>query len=143
MFSTIKTSKANKELVTQLTSKLNLGTENVIARLAFSYSMAQDRKLNPKDQADSQGKEYSIKVLFGNYADLYIALIALHYNLHKSDKDIPKYVKMHVDDGLGLIRKEVTEKDGITGNDFLTNEIEKGLLTISSSNSEFYFRDIS
>ncbi|MCZ4245468.1 DndE family protein [Pedobacter punctiformis] len=127
MFTSIKTSKANKELVTQLTNKLNLGAENVIARLAFSYSLARDTKMDLQKIGDAQGKEYNIKVLFGNYADIYIALIATHYGISAADKDISKYVKMHIDDGLALINKEVTEKDTISGNDFLINEIEKGL----------------
>jgi DNA sulfur modification protein DndE len=130
MFNSIKTSKANKELVTQLTNKLNLGAENIIARLAFSYSLTRNRKLNLSEIEDSGGKEYNAKVLFSNYADVYTALIATHYNLHKADKDIAKYVKMHIDDGLKLIEIEITEKDSITGNDFLINEIEKGLRSI-------------
>jgi len=131
MFSNIKTSKANKELVTQLTSKLNLGPENIIARLAFSYSLAQDRKLDLRQMADSQGKEYNIKVLFGNYPDIYLSLLAIHYQISLNHLDIGKYVKMHIDDGITLINQEVSEKTSITGNDFLSNEIEKGLIQFS------------
>ena len=127
MFSSIRTSKANKELVTQLTNKLNLGAENIIARLAFSYSLSKEYRLDLAKIDDSMGKEYNAKVLFGNYIDIYIALICVHYNLHKADKDISKYIKMHIDDGLLLISKDIANKDSITGNDFLINEIEKGL----------------
>ena len=49
MFTQIKTSKANKELVSQLSRRLSLGTENVIARIALSYSLSKDRKLNLKN----------------------------------------------------------------------------------------------
>jgi DNA sulfur modification protein DndE len=130
MFSNIKTSKANKELVTRLTNKLNLGAENTIARLAFSYSLAMNRVLDiNKDLQDSNGKLYSSRVLFGDYIDYYVAMICVHYNVFKTDKDIAKYVKMHIDDGLQLIAKEVDFKQGITGLDFVVNEIEKGLLT--------------
>lgn len=132
MFSTIRTSRANKDLVTQLTNKLNLGAENVIARLAFSYSLNTNRKLSLNDMKDAGGKEYNSKVLFGNYADIYMALLCVHYNLYKSDKDLPRYVKLHIDDGLELINKEVATKDSITGNDFIINEIEKGLLSLES-----------
>jgi len=134
MFSTIKTSRANKDIVAQLTNKLNLGAENVIARLAFSYSLNTDRKLNLNEMRDAGGKEYSSKVLFGNYADIYLALLCVHYNLYKSDKDLPRYVKMHIDDGLDLIAKEIESKDSITGNDFIINEIEKGLLLFETMN---------
>jgi len=128
MFTTIRTSKINKEVVTQLTNKLNLGAENVIARLAFSYSLNKDRKLDTSEMKDAGGKEYNIKVLFGNYADIYLSLICVHYNLYKTDKDLAKYVKMHIDDGLELIANEVKAKDSITGTDFIINEIEKGLI---------------
>lgn len=127
MFSNIKTSRANKELVSQLTHKLNLGAENVIARLAFSYSLAKEKQLDLANIEDSGGKEYSTRVLFGNYADIYIALVCVHYNLQKEDKDIVRYIKMHIDDGLRLINKDILNKNTITGNDFLINEIEKGL----------------
>jgi len=130
MFSSIRTSKANKELVTQLTRRLNLGTENVIARLAFSFSLAKDRMLKLTEMEDSQGKEYSVSVLFGSYESIYLGLIAMHYSIKKDAPDVPKYIKMHVDDGLILINQEVSEKGSITGNDFLVNEIEKGLDSI-------------
>jgi len=127
MFTNIKTSKNNKDIVTNLTQKLNLGAENIIARLAFSYSLSRGCLLDLSQIKDSAGKEYNSKVLFGNYMDTYIALICVHYRLHKSDKDISKYVKLHIDDGLELINKEIINKDSVTGLEFLMNEVEKGL----------------
>lgn len=127
MFSNIKTSKNNKELVTRLTNKLNLGAENIIARLALSYSLAGNRLMDLHQIQDSNGKEYSFKVLFGDYGDYYIAMICVHYQLYKTDKDIGRYIKMHIDDGLQLINDEIEQKQGISGTDFITNEIEKGL----------------
>ncbi|WP_315819379.1 DndE family protein [Paraflavitalea speifideaquila] len=127
MFTSIKTSKYNKEVVTQLTRRLNLGAENVIARIAFAYSLARDRKMDLTTIQDAQGKEYSTKVLFGEYTDFYVALICVHYNLYKTDKDIARYVKMHIDDGLELIDQEVAKKSTLTGDEFLINAIEKGL----------------
>lgn len=127
MFSSIKTSRLNRDIVTHLTNKLNLGAENIIARLAFSYSLSQDIKLDLTKIQDSAGKEYSAKVLFGNYIDIYIALICVHYDLHKSDKDISRYVKMHIDEGLQLINKYIANKDSITGTEFLINEVEKNI----------------
>ncbi len=135
MFSSIKTSRANKETVTQLTNKLNLGAENIIARLAFSFSLNTGKRMNLAEIADAGGKEYSSKVLFGDHADLYLALICVHYDLYKTDKDIPKYIKMHVDDGIKLIKEEIVDKDSITGTDFIINEIEKGLLSFENIKS--------
>ena len=124
MFSNIKTYKSNKELVSRLTSKLNLGTENLIARIAMAQSLALDRHLELANVADSGGKEYSFKVLFGDNYDYYIALICVHYNLYKTDKDIPRYVKMHIDDGLELLDNELNNTLGI---DSLISIIDKGL----------------
>lgn len=130
MFSQIKTSKENKEVVAKLTRRLNLGTENVIARIAFSYSLAQDKKLDVKNLADSSGKEYSKAVLFGENIDVYIGMISVHYGLYKTDKDLPKYIKMHIDDGLSLINKELEDRPNVDGFDFLIEKISKPLTEI-------------
>ncbi len=127
MFTHIKTSKENKELVSKLTRKLNLGTENIIARIAYTYSLAQERFLNITDIKNSQGKEYSKIVLFGNNLPYYVSLVCVHYNLYKTDKDIPKYIKMHIDDGLELINKELEENPNLDGFDYIIDKIEGGL----------------
>jgi DNA sulfur modification protein DndE len=107
MFTSIKTSKVNKDIVTDLSRKFNLGAENIIARIAFAYSLSKDRLLSLSDIADSQGKEYSKHVLFGDNLPYYIGLICVKYGLYKTDKDIPKYVKLHIDDGLQLMNQVV------------------------------------
>lgn len=127
MFTQIKTSKENKEIVSNLTRKLGLGTENIIARIAYSYSLSKGNQLNLNNIENSMGKEYSKSVLFGDYADIYIAMVCSHYNLYKTDKDIAKYIKMHVDEGLKLLNKEVEERSNIDGFDFLSEKINDGL----------------
>ena len=124
MFSHIKTSKENKEVVTILTNKLNLGAENVIARIALTYSLSLGEKLNIGDIQNSSGKEYSSKVLFGEYLDYYIGMTALHYNLHISDKDLAKYIKMHIDEGLSLLSEELKSSSNLDGFEFITKKIE-------------------
>ena len=126
MFTQIKTSKENKEIVSLLTRKLGLGAENVVARMAYTYSLSQDRKLDLNDIKDAGGKEYSKSVLFGDYYDMYLGLLCVHYGLYKTDKDIGRYIKMHVDDGLQLLNQEVNERSNIDGFDFLTEKIEDG-----------------
>lgn len=123
MFTQIKTSKDNKEVVVNLTRKLNLGTENNIARIALTYSLSKDLKLDIQDLKDSGGKEYSKSVLFGDYYDYYVGLISVHYNLYKSDKEIPKYIKLHIDHGLSLLNEEVNQRSNIDGFDFLVEKI--------------------
>jgi DNA sulfur modification protein DndE len=130
MFKQIKTSKANKELVSQLTRKLSLGKENVIARIAFTYSLSKDNKLDLNNILDSGGKEYSKSVLFGDNIDIYLGLLCTHYGLYKTDKNIPKYIKMHIDDGLDLINSELIENPKFDGFDFLIDKINVGLINI-------------
>lgn len=123
MFSHIKTSKENKEIVTKLTNKLNLGAENTIARIALTYSLAKGDKLVLAEMQDSGGKSYSKAVLFGEYLEYYVGLTAVHYKLHTSNSDLPKYIKMHIDDGLELLKAEL-ESRNIDGFDFLTEKVK-------------------
>lgn len=127
MFTHIKTSKENREIVSILTRRLSLGTENIISRLALTHSLSQNRKLNLEDIQNSSGKDYSKAVLFGDYVDYYLGMVALHYGIHISDKDLPKYIKMHIDDGLQLLNEEMNERSNIDGFDFLVEKIERGL----------------
>lgn len=127
MFTHIKTSKKNRELVSWLTRKLNLGTENIIARIAFAYSLSKDKKMDISDIKDSQGKEYSKTVLFGDNLPYYISLVCIHYDIYKTDKDIPKYIKMHIDDGLEIINNELQENPNLDGFEYIIDKIEYGL----------------
>jgi DNA sulfur modification protein DndE len=127
MFTQINTSKENKEIVSLLTRKLNLGTENIVARIAYTYSLSQDKKLDLNKIKDAGGKNYSKSVLFGDYYDMYIGLVCVHYGLYKTDKDIPKYIKMHIDDGLALLNEEVNNRNNIDGFDFLVEKISYNL----------------
>ena len=116
--------------MTELTRRLSLGPENVIARIALTYSLSQNRKLDLAEIQNAGGKEYSKNVLFGNYFPYYVALICNHYKLYKTDKDIPKFIKMHIDDGLELIDNELKDNPNIDGFDFLVQKIDNGLKSI-------------
>ena len=107
-----------------LTQKLGLGAENIIARLAFSYSLAQNRELNLLEIQDTQGKEYSEKTLFGVYRDIYVSLICTKYKLTQIDKSLYKYIKMHIDDGLTMLALDFKKNGTLTGLEFLTNQIQ-------------------
>ncbi len=130
MFTQIKTSKENKLIVTDLSRKFNLGAENIIARIAFVYSLSLGRKFNIADIQDSQGKEYSKNVLFGNNYAFYIGLVCVHYGIYKTDKDIPKYIKMHIDDGLYIMNEELKENPNLNGFSYLIDKIDNGLSKI-------------
>jgi DNA sulfur modification protein DndE len=128
MLINLRTSEANKIVVQELTKRLNLGTENVVSRIAFAYSLSKGVKLSLEhDLKDSKGKEYKDDILFGKYRDYYIAMICQHYNVYKSDKDIGKYIKMHIDHGLTLMNKLFEENKNYSGLDFLMEHIERGI----------------
>lgn len=127
MFTQIKTSSRNKEAVTVLTRKFALGAENVIARIAIAYSLQSGIHFSPLDVKDSGGKEYSKNVLFGNLYPMYAAIVCKHYNIHLSDKNLPRYFKMHLDDGLERIMADVKDNPNLVGFDYLFDKIQLGL----------------
>ena len=127
MIAQIKTSSENRERVTRLTRKFGLGAENVIARIAIAYSLKSGQKFLPTEVKDAGGKEYSRSVLFGNLYPLYVAMICSHYNIKSTDKDLARYLKMHLDDGLELIDKDVKDNPNLVGFDYLFDKIEEGL----------------
>lgn len=134
----IRTSEKNQEVVRRLTNKLPYGTkENVIARIALGYSLQTGKKFQTVDfnLYDSKGKEYKDHVLFdAKYRDFFIALICQYYGLYKTDDNIPKYIKLHVDHGLELMDTIFQDNYNYTFFDFLVEYIEKGTLALTDLN---------
>ena len=121
----ISTSLQNKELIGRLTRRLGLKHENHISRIAFSYSIANNGKLDLSEIQDSKGKSYSKSVFFGDYYNVYIGLVCVKYGLHSSSKDLLKYIKMHVDDGLESL-DELVEEKGLDNSLELISEVMAG-----------------
>lgn len=130
VFSQIRTSSRNREIVVELTRKFNLGAENVIARIAIGYSLQSGLKFEPTDIKDSGGKEYSRSVLFGNYYPIYLAIVCTHYQISENNKDLPRYFKLHLDHGLQLIYDDIMDNPNLVGYDYLFDRIENGLKEI-------------
>lgn len=130
MFSQIKTSAKNREIVVDLTRKFNLGAENVIARIAIAYSLKSGVKFDSTDVQDSGGKEYSKNVLFGSNEFLYVAMMCTYYGISENDKDLARYFKMHLDDGLERIAKDVKSNPNLVGYDYLFDRIQEGMAEI-------------
>jgi DNA sulfur modification protein DndE len=130
MIGQIKTSTENRERVARLTRKFGLGAENIIARIAIAYSLKQGNHFDPTKVKDSGGKEYSRNVLFGNLFPLYLSMICEHYQIKSTDKDLPRYFKLHLDDGLELIDKDVKDNPNLVGFDYLFDKIHEGLSEI-------------
>lgn len=134
----IRTSEKNQEVVRKLTSKLPHGTkENVIARIAFGYSLQTGKKFLVSDLNiyDSKGKEYKDHILFdAKFRDFYIALICQYYGIYKTDENIPRYIKVHIDHGLELMDSIFQDNFNYTFYDFLIEYIEKGILHLDELN---------
>ncbi|WP_111672687.1 DndE family protein [Algoriphagus litoralis] len=135
MLINIRTSEANKLVVQELSRKVFPGaSENYISRVALAYSLSKGAKLDlEKDLLDGKGKEYKDDILFGNYRTFYIAMICQHYGIYKSDANIGKYVKMHVDHGLILMNKIFEESKNYTGLDFILEQVEQGIDLLSEN----------
>ena len=127
MFKQIKTSGANRKVVTDLTRRLGLGAENIVARLAIAYSMGLRHKFSPTEVFDSSGKEYTANVLFGTNGKLYLAMLCTLYGINENDKNIPRLFKAHLDDGLQIIDKELKDNPNISGFEYLIDKINEGL----------------
>lgn len=127
MFTQIRTSAKNKDIVTILTRKFGLGAENVIARIAIAYSLHSGVHFSPFDVRDSGGKEYSKNVLFGSYYNMYVALMCKYYGIKMTDRDLPRYFKLHLDDGLERIMSDVKDNPNLVGFDYLFDKIKEGL----------------
>ncbi|OFX87864.1 MAG: DNA sulfur modification protein DndE [Bacteroidetes bacterium GWF2_33_16] len=130
----ITTSLENKDVVRELSRRLNLGSENHIARIALAYSLKTNIKLSIQHNLqDSKGKAYKEDTFFGKYKTYYIAMICQFYNLHKSNSDISKYIKMHVDHGLELINKIFNDNKNYSGFDFLIDNIDSGINALENT----------
>ncbi|MEP1778596.1 DndE family protein [Reichenbachiella sp.] len=130
----IHTSKANKEIVQKLSRKILGGAaENVIARIALGYSLQTGRKFTSGEFRiyDSGGKEYKEHILFdAKYRDYFVALICQHYEVHKTNDNIPRYIKLHIDDGLEAINQLFESNPKYTIFDFLTDHLENGIANL-------------
>ena len=131
MINSIKTTESNRAVVADLTRKLNMGSENIIARIALAYSLSLNKKLDLNSMGDSKGKEYSSKVLFGDYQDVYLAMVCQHYKINVMHFDIPRYIKMHLDDGLELISKMHEDNPNLALFDFVLDLVDNGLQALN------------
>lgn len=136
----IRTSDANQQVVTNLTTKLPNGAkENVIARIALGYSLQSGKKFTTTEFGlyNSKGKEYKDHVLFDSkYRDFYIAIVCQYYGIHKTDENIPKYIKLHIDHGLELLDKIFFIDSQLTLFDFLIESLEKNIAILDNTESD-------
>jgi DNA sulfur modification protein DndE len=70
-------------------------------------------------------------VLFGDYLPFYVSMICQRYDLYKSNQEIPRYLKLHIDDGIEAIHTEITSNPNLLGTEFLLGMIEDGIINIA------------
>lgn len=58
---------------------------------------------------------------------MYASIMCKHYNIRMSDKDLPRYFKLHLDDGLEKIMQDLKDNPNLVGFDYLFDKIELGL----------------
>lgn len=137
MLINIFTSKANQEVVASLTRMMpGNPRENVIARIALTFSLASGRRFKEEDwgKPDSLGKEYKDQILFDPEChDFYIALICQAYSLNRQSEAIAKYIKLHIDHGLKEINQIFEENPEMSFLDFFMNYVGKGVDALENS----------
>lgn len=126
----IKTSEGNKALVVKYSQKVfGAGVaQNYIARVAIAYSLALNVKLDlEKDYKDNRGKEYKEYTLMGEREKYYVALVCQKYKIYRTNPDVPKYIKMHLDHGLEMIHQYFLSNPSASGFDFLKEVVQRGI----------------
>jgi len=139
----IKTSSENRINISRLTSLYKFKSEAVIARIAINYSLQLNRhfKLNEDSILDNEGKEYKDETLYGYLGDhpnkvIYKALVEQHYNKNLNESDFNRLIKLHLDDGLETLSKNLLDvnKGRNYHFDFLLNIVKNGVNLISGEN---------
>lgn len=139
MIINIKTSELSHKLIREYSTKLKLPAENIIARIALAYSISKNRQLDIKSIRDSKGKEYKEDTFFGKHKTYFISMLCQLYGIHRTDINLPKYVKLHIDEGLELMDKFFESNVNHTIYDFLIETIDRGVESIEHSNNPFKF----
>ena len=138
----VSTSEETEAILTKLQSRFSVASKNILMRIALTYSLTRGRKLSLSKTEDTKGNPYKEITLVGNYRSYYIALICQFYDIYKTDSDIPKYFKLHIDDGLKLLEKMFSESSNYNLSDFLLEHIERGidsLEQVGTSNEPILF----
>jgi DNA sulfur modification protein DndE len=138
----VSTSEETEAILAKLQSRFSVTSKNILMRIALAYSLTRGRKLSLSKPEDTKGNPYKEITIVGNYRSYYIALICQFYDIYKTDSDIPKYFKLHIDDGLRLLEKLFSESSNYNLSDFLLEHIERGIDSLEqavSSNEPILF----
>ncbi|MDX2303730.1 MAG: helicase HerA-like domain-containing protein [Microscillaceae bacterium] len=138
-----KVSEDSERRLVFFKQKFNVQSFNILARIAFAYSISKSRKFNSDLIKDSKGKtEFKDPIIFGNDTsdskrNFYIALACQYYNISKNDGILSKYIKFHVDDGLELIERFFESNPNHSPFDFLIEIVDRGIETLEEYDDDF------
>jgi len=120
----IKIDRYSEERIDKLKSIFKFNSETVIPRLAFAHSIQTNIRFdkNIDSAPKSDGREFrDDKGLFGVIIDnrsnypIYKAVLDKHYNVNLFEDDFVKLFKLHLDNGLSLLEKELINTDITSG----------------------------
>lgn len=75
-------------------------TDNIIPRIGFCLSLAEQKLPNPKDY-DQEGKEFNRYTLLGEWDDIYVALLREDLKNHEIDlSNEADYFRAHLNRGV-------------------------------------------
>lgn len=126
-FTHIRTSEKNHAKVVELTRKYGFGAENVAARVALATSLASGKRMDLDEIQNSAGKQYRTTVLFGKHTETYVSMVAVKYGLQRTNKDVPKLIKMHIDDGIEQMHKVLIDGSNLEPFEHLASHIDRGV----------------
>lgn len=139
----IKTSEANKTVVTSLTSKrFKFKDDRTIAQIAIAYSLQLNQTFDiEKDylNVDNRGKDYPESILGAINTQtndgVYRAILNQHYGKRLTDDEFTKYIKLHLDHGLQILNRDLLQssKGKNAHIDYLLGVINGGLSLIDSA----------
>ncbi len=134
----IRISKQNDEIINKLKTLYKFNAEGIIPRIAFSYSIQQNKKFDlekdiipssdGKDFRDERGLFGTIIVGHSNYP-IFKAILDNFYKKSLYEDEFSKLFRLHLDYGLNKINKEL-ENINITGGNhinYLMKLVKNGL----------------
>ena len=134
----IRISKQNDKIIDKLKSLYKFNAEGIIPRIAFSYSIQQNRKFNLENDAapSADGRDFrDDRGLFGTIIEgrsnypIFKAILDNHYERSLYEDEFSKLFRLHLDYGLNKIENEL-ESVNITGGNhinYLMKLVKNGL----------------
>jgi DNA sulfur modification protein DndE len=134
----IRISKQSEEIIDKLNNLYNFKYEGIIPRIAFAISIMNNKafEFSNNISLSADGRDFrDDRSLFGTIIEgrsnypIFKAVLDQHYNKLLTEEEFSKLFRLHLDDGLMIISKEIKNKDITTGShiNYLMKQVKKGL----------------